>query len=150
MTTNYEYFKLNEIEFTYNFTIIPKGFGYIKSREKDAILSKRSVLRIINDDNNCFWYAFACLVNPNNLSIRDNRNIVARQKAGLELCKKCRLKWNDPVSFLSFHIIENVLDCNIYVLDIDNIPILGSTIKVWNCLMYKTENKNKEHYFFII
>ena len=149
LTTNYEYLKLKDIVFTYNFTIIPKGSGYIKSREKDAILSKRSVLRIINDDNNCFWYALSCLVNPKNSSIRDHRNILARQKAGIELCKKCKLNWGDPVSMLSLPIVETMLDCNVYVLNIDNIPILGSTIKLWNCLIYKSENKNKEHYFLL-
>jgi hypothetical protein len=59
-----------------------------KSRERESILNKKSVLRIRNDDNNCFWYAMACLMNPSNRAIRDPRNVLARQKAAMEICKK--------------------------------------------------------------
>jgi hypothetical protein len=45
--------------------------------------------------------------------------------------------------------VEKEFDCNIYVVDLNELPILGSSIKLWNCLMYKTENKNKNHYFLL-
>jgi hypothetical protein len=35
--------------------------------------------------------------------------------------------------------VEKEYDCNIYVVNLNDIPILGSTIKLWNCLMYKSE-----------
>ena len=141
---------LKTLKITYNFAIIPKGAGYIKSKDIDSILIKRSVLQIINDDNNCFWYALACLMNPQNRTIRDHRNILARKKAGMELCKRCKHNWDEPVSFLLLPIVEYMFDCNICIINRSNIPMLGTTIKLWNCLMYKSENKNKNHYFFII
>jgi hypothetical protein len=45
--------------------------------------------------------------------------------------------------------VEKEYDCNIYVVNLNDIPILGSTIKLWNCLMYKSENRNNNHYFLL-
>jgi hypothetical protein len=71
------------LHITYEFVIIPDGSGCSTvNRDRESILNKRSVLRINNNDNNCFWYALACLMNPNNRAIRDHRNILAREKAG--------------------------------------------------------------------
>ena len=113
-------------------------------------MNKRSVLNIINDDKNCFWYALACLMNPSNRAIRDNRNIQARTRAASELCKKCKFSWNQAVSFIQLPLIEQSFDCNIYIIDLQNIPQLGANIKLWNCLMYKSENRNNQHHCFII
>lgn len=59
------------------------------------------------------------------------------------------MKWDEVVNFLQIPLIEEALDCNIYIIDMDNIPILGSKIDVWNMLMYKAENRGKEHYWLL-
>ena len=48
-------------------------------------------------------------------------------------------------------VVEHVYNCNIYVINLNNIPILGSSISLLNsdCLMYKSENRNREHYFLL-
>ena len=61
---------------------MPSGAGCSTThRDKDALLNKRSVLRIENNDDNCFWYALACLMNPNNRAIRDSRNTKIRENS---------------------------------------------------------------------
>ena len=51
-----------------------------QDRDRESILNKKSVLRIKNDDNNCFWYALSALVHKNIKNIRDSRNTVARER----------------------------------------------------------------------
>jgi len=68
------------MKFEYNFIVIPSGGCSTTDRSKDSLSNKRSVLRIENNDNNCFWYALACLMNPNNRAIRDARNTKVREK----------------------------------------------------------------------
>ena len=122
-------------EVKYSFALIPKGSGCAtSSRDRESILNKRSVLRIINDDNNCFWYALACLMNPENKSIKDHRN-KARVKVAKELCNKCKLQFDEPVCFITFPVIEKALDINIYVIDLNNLPMLKSAINIWNSLI---------------
>ena len=53
------------------------------------------------------------------------------------------------MNFLHIPQIEEALDCNIYIVDMDNIPILGSKIDVWNVLMYKTDDRKKEKYWVL-
>jgi hypothetical protein len=35
------------------------------------------------------------------------------------------------------------------LLDLNKIPMLGSNINLWNCLMYRSENRHKKHYFLL-
>ena len=55
------------------------------------------------------------------------------------------------VSFLHIPLVEEKYNCNIYVLDKYNIPMLGSTISLLmgNCIMYKSQNRNKNQYFLL-
>ena len=55
------------------------------------------------------------------------------------------------VSFLHIPLVEEKYNCNIYVLDKYNIPMLGSTISLLmsNCIMYKSQNKNKNQCFLL-
>ena len=51
-----------------------------QNRDIDSILNKKSVNRIINNDNNCFWYALLVAMDRNNRALRDNRNTKLRAK----------------------------------------------------------------------
>ena len=108
-------------------------------------------MKIFNDDNNCFWYAMGCLTNPENKTARDNRQPKTIIKLGKELRNKTRCDWDKPVSLLVLPLVEEKLNCNIYILDVYNIPMLGSTISLMmgDALMYKSENRSSQRYFLL-
>ena len=77
---------------------------------------------------------------------RTTENPKRRNKLGEELCRKCKLPWNEPVSFEWVPLVEEALNINIYIMDMTNIPLLGSALNLWECdgLMYKTEERQTE------
>ena len=54
------------------------------------------------------------------------------------------------ISLPTIGIVEQALDIHIYVINLSNIPILGSSINIWDILIYKSDDRGKEKYFFII
>ena len=148
----YSRLKLETLKLEFQFVIIPSGGKFSESRDYDSILNKKSVVKIINDDNNCFWYSLACCMNPNNKMVKDSRYPNTRIRLGSEICKKCNCEWDKVVPiFPHINIVEHIYNCNIYVINLNNIPILGSSVSLLHsdCLMYKSDNKNKEHYFLL-
>ena len=115
-------------------------------RSRESLLNKKSVNVIKNDDKNCFWYALVVSMNKDSKEIKDNRYPKRRNKLGEELCRKCKLPWNEPVSFEWVPLVEEALNINIYIMDMTNIPLLGSAFNLWECdgLMYKTEDRQTE------
>ena len=84
----------------------------------------------------------AVLLNENHPQykhIKEGRNI--RTAIAQELCNRCNMEWNIPVSINQIENIEEILKCNIRVFDIDNLPILNSTQNIYNALMYKSEHQ---------
>jgi hypothetical protein len=58
----YELLFLENIRF--KFLEIPSGAGCAtESRKREDIYAKKSVVQIVNEDNNCFWYALAVILN---------------------------------------------------------------------------------------
>ena len=59
---------INSLRLQFHVVQIPtgKGGGATTDRNLESVYNKRSVLKIVNNDNNCFWYAMACLTNPGN------------------------------------------------------------------------------------
>ena len=88
-------------------------------------------------------------MNKTNKALKDNRYQKQREKVGKELCNKYKLPWDTEVSFLDLPLVEETFTCNIYGLDLNNIPVLGSKIDVWNILMYKSDNRNTEQYWLL-
>jgi hypothetical protein len=63
---------MSTLKFQYNFAIVPSGAGCgTKCRDIESVMNKKSVIQIVNDDNNCFWYAMAILLNPTNKQIKE-------------------------------------------------------------------------------
>jgi hypothetical protein len=92
----------------------------------------------------------AVLFNSDNKQIKDSRNTNIRMKIGKEICHKSKCNWDSEVSFLQIPLVEETYNCNIYIIDENNIPMLGCTISLLlNCLMYKSENKHNQHYFLL-
>ena len=53
---DYGFIILNTLKFEFNFTLIPSGASCgTKDRDIESVLNKKSVIQIVNDDNNCFW-----------------------------------------------------------------------------------------------
>ena len=59
---------LDTLVMQFHFTIIPKGGCGTVDRDLESVYKKTSVVKIVNDDNNCFWYAMACMMNPDKKS----------------------------------------------------------------------------------
>ena len=45
------------------------------------------------------------------------------------------MNWEDAVSVDSFHNIENILECNLYLLDVENLPILNTTMTLYQSFL---------------
>ncbi len=134
---------LTNFQITFNFIDIPTGVAgdATTSRERLSLLNKTSVNRVVNDDNNCFWYALVMLVHHKHSQIKlikMGRNI--RTKLAKELCDECGLEWDKTVAFDDIQIVEEKLQCNILVLDIEQIPIFRTTSNIYNSLMYKNSS----------
>ena len=139
---------LKDFRITFNFIEIPSGSGHYAtaSRDRLSILNNKSVNRVVNDDNNCFWYALVMLVYHNHAQIKNikmGRNI--RTTLAMELCSHCGLEWNRPVGFDDIQTVEEKLQCNILVLDIEQMPILSTTSNIYNSLMYKNSSTRTGH-----
>ena len=141
---------LKDFQITFNFIEIPEGGGSATiSRDKLSILNKTSVNKVTNNDNNCFWYALVMLVyakHPQIKQIKMGRKI--RETLAMELCSHCGMEWNKSVSFDEIPMVEEQLQCNIMVLDIENIPIPTSSI--YNSLMYKNSNVKSSTQFWLL
>ena len=60
------------------------------------------------------------------------------------------MEWNTPVSMNEIKHVEEMLKCNIFVFDIDNLPILNTTTNIYNSLMYKSEyNENYKQCYLL-
>jgi hypothetical protein len=142
----------------YFIATIPSGKGCgTASREYESIMNKKSVISIINNNNNCFWYAEACLMNPTNRTIRDHRNQKARDKVAMNICNKCKLQWDTPMRIDNIIFVEKTYNININVIELQNLPSLGGNVNIFNSLLYKSDNRDtmthyllydseKEHY----
>jgi hypothetical protein len=142
---------LSTLKIVYNFAIIPSGGSCgTRCREIESIINKTSVIQMINDDNNCFWYCMAILFDVKNRQLKDSRNKNIRIKAGMNICNKSKCRWDKPVSLLEIPLVEETYNCNIYLIDIHNLPMLGKTISLLlNCLLYKSEDRNSHKYFLL-
>ena len=101
---------INSLKLQFHFAqiIMGKGCG-TTDRDLESVSNKRNVLKIVNDDNNCFWCAMACLTNPGNRTARDSRYPKHRIKLRKDLCNKARCDWDKSVSFLHVPLVEEKL-----------------------------------------
>ena len=63
----------------------------------------------------------------------------------------CGFEWGNPLSVEEIPHFENMLNANIYVIDLNDIPLLGDTCNIYNLLLYKGEKRrgNKTVLVFI-
>ena len=144
---------IKDLTILFHFFMQPSGgaSGHgTQSRALESILSKKSVNRIVNDDNNCFWYALIIAINNTDKALKDSRNTRLRERVGRELCNRCKLPWDEEVSFLNIPLVEETLNCNIYVLDLENPNILGSKMNIWNTLLYKSTTRTNASKYLLL
>ena len=142
---------MSSINFTFHFVIIPSGGAASVSRDKVSILNKTSVNRVVNDDNNCFWYALVMLVYAKHAQIKQikmGRKI--RKTLAIELCEYCEMEWDKPVSFDDIPKVEEKLKVHIMILDIDNIPVLKTTTNLYHSLMYKNDTVRSSTQYYLL
>ena len=83
-----EIINLSSFKITFRFALLPEGRGHLESKTLLEHYNKRSVIRVINDDANCFWYALANRVyfnHPPNKKTDIRRPI--QQELGGKLCQ---------------------------------------------------------------
>ncbi len=132
---------LKDLEIYFNYIEIPTGGAYTTSTAREDILNKSSVVKVVNNDDNCFWYALTNLIYSNHARVKEIRmGRKIRTNLAKELCEKCGFEWDKQISIEDIPIIEGILEINISVLDIDNLPVLNSTTNIYNSLMYKKYN----------
>jgi hypothetical protein len=140
--------KIRDFSLDFHFAVMPSGSGgkSTQSRDRESILKKDSVAVIKNKDNNCFWYALCKSMNP---GMRHDRITLLRTEAE-QICIRTPLPWNEPISLIHLPEIEEALDCNIYVINMISIPILGCcSINLWEALMYKSPNRGKGQHWLL-
>ncbi len=54
------------------------------------------------------------------------------------------------MNFLSIPLVEEVMKTNIYLIDLDNLPILGSAINLWDCLSYKSMDRGTARHWLLM
>ena len=139
--------KISDFHLTFYFIVQPSG-GTLgtSSRDKESILKKKGVAQIKNKDNNCFWYALCKSMNP---GMRHQRLPTMTVEA-MNICSKTPFPWDDCVSIIHIPEIEDALDCNIYVVNMLAIPILGCcSINLWEALMYKSPYRGKTQHWLL-
>ena len=95
---------------TITFTELVSGSACTQDRTKSAIFMKKSVIKVINDDQSCLFHALAVLLNENHLNykhIKEGRTI--RTTIAKALCEKCNMEWNEPVSIDQIEQVEKAL-----------------------------------------
>ena len=53
---------LKNFQCKFGFLIMPAGGAYTVNRDRESILGNKSVNKVINTDNNCFWHALTNLI----------------------------------------------------------------------------------------
>ena len=127
------------------------GSGATVSREKLSILNKTSVNKVVNDDNNCFWYALVLLIHRNNPKfnqIRLGRPI--RTKLAKDLCEGCGMEWDKTVSFDEIPLVEQKLNVNILISDIDAVPMMRTTTSIYQSLIYKNSEIESGTQYYLL
>lgn len=92
-------------------------------------------------------------MNPDTRMVKDRGRPSTRIRLGKEICRNCKLKGDNQVKLQPhIEIVEHVYNCIMYIMYLDNIPILGSSVSlmVSECLMYVREHRNNKHYVVLL
>ena len=65
--------RLSMLKMNFHFAIMPEGSGYLESKTLSEHYKKKSVVRVNNQDNNCFWYSLVNLIYMNHPKKEKNK-----------------------------------------------------------------------------
>ena len=89
-------------------------------------------------------------MNPKNKQVKDKLWPKTRVRLASAICEKTHCDWDNKVSFLHIPLVEEKFNCNIYIINVNEIPMLGSSISLMmNCFMYKSLNRGNEQYYLL-
>lgn len=129
----------------------PKG-GAINNGQRVDLFKKRSLIKIKNEGNSCFWHATAVTIFKSHKKInqiKDGRGQV-RTKLAQHLCEAVGMAWDSQVSIEDIAKVEQAINkrdavqYQFCVLNIDELPKFQHTGSILDSLMYKgVEAPNK-------
>ena len=120
----------------------------------EAIYSKRSIIKMTNDGNECLWWCLTILLNQNSAMYKkliDLRYPRTLNNMAKQLCESCGYDYSNKVDIEDLPDIINKIcqasnkpDFNIAVLDIEHLPAFSSTIDIKPSIMYQTDFTSDE------
>jgi hypothetical protein len=130
--------------------LIPSGGCFVNDETLNEILSRKTVIQIRNNDNNCFWYSLAYSINDNRKTRVRYKFVEGKPSAAVKtdasnISLKCGIPFDTPVSLTELEAIEDKLNCNIYVLNIRDLPLHRTETHLYNGLLYYSENKETQN-----
>ena len=125
----------------------------------EAIYSKRSIIKMTNDGNECLWWCLTILLNQNSAMYKkliDLRYPRTLNNMAKQLCESCGYDYSKKVDIEDLPDIINKIcqasnkpDFNIAVLDIEHLPAFSSTIDIKPSIMYQTDFKSDEYHYLL-
>ena len=125
----------------------------------EAIYTKRSIIRITNEGNECLWWCIVLLLNQNTTIYRkliDLRYPRTLNNMARQLCESCGYDYTKEVKFNDLpNIINQICQSsnkplfNVAILDIQNLPSFNSTVDISNSIMFQTEFKTEEYFYLL-
>jgi hypothetical protein len=86
---------------------------------------------------------------------KDNKPIKNFQRSGhrlkiaQQLCEQTPLTWDEEVCLMNIPLVEEALDCNIYVVNLVETMLGSCCINLWEALMYKSHYREKEQHWLL-
>ena len=139
--------------FTFSFMKEPAGGRYIfdpTDIELNCVISRTTVKCIKNtDDNDCFWNALLVSQNIGNENVSVDKCNTRAKTMSKALCLQCGFEPNEMVELASIAKIEDVLNENICVLNIRNLPIIKADINLQNHLLYTSKHRGTRTHWLL-
>jgi hypothetical protein len=86
---------------------------------------------------------------PTDYKFKDGKPAAPLKTVAYNISLKCAIPFDTPVSLTELEAIENKLNCNIYVLNLRDLPLHRTETHVYNSLLYYSENKETRKYWWL-
>jgi len=134
--------------------------GAVSVSLREGIYKKRSIIKMINPLNECFWWCFSLFLNrdaKNYDALKDLSKPNRLRTLAKADCEYCGYDYNEPVNIDSFQdIVEKICDrdrkryFNIAVIDIENLMLFNTTCNVYNNILFTTTFNTCETLFLLL
>ena len=134
--------------------------GAMSASLNEAIYTKRSIIRMTNDGNSCFWWSLILLLYQNSelyKKLKDLRYTKTLDLMAKQLCEECGYDYSKQVISDDMPDIISQINSvnmnkhfNIVILDIDNLPAFSTTTNITPSIRFKTHFKANECYYLLL